>query len=194
MKNLKLYFLFFGLLDLCTLLAQFMYYPNVVGFFSFFTILANICAVCAFFYVGLNNKKLSAQAESFFGVTVVYMIVTALGYWTLLRDTVYPAMLPFANTVFHTIMPVAVFIGWLLYKHEHKLNYQKALSWLLFPSIYLLYTLTHSFITNWYPYPFFNPHLLNGYAGVFVYIIFLSFGFYMSGLFVIWIGNHHTNL
>jgi len=194
MRNLRLYFVLFGLLNLSTLLAQFMHYPNVIGFLSLFTILANICATGAFFYMGLNTKeRVSIEAESFFGVSVVYMIITALGYWFLLRNVLYPVLLPFANLVFHTIIPIALLLGWFMYKHEHRLDYSKALSWLFFPFIFLIYTLIHGLRVGWYPYPFLDPRLFGGYYQVFIYSAFLSLGFYLSGLIVIWAGNRRLN-
>lgn len=189
MKN-KLYFILFGLSALCALLVQFVHSPDIVGFFSYFTIMSNTCAAGIFLYIGLKKKnEFSVGLEKFFGATVVYMSITGLGYWFLLRNVIYPEMIPWVNIVLHAIMPIAVLVGWFVYEHKHVLNSKLASLWLIFPFIYLVYSLVRGVWTNWYPYPFFDPRLPSGYAGVFVYVVCFTLSFYIVGKIIIWSGN-----
>jgi hypothetical protein len=189
----RLYFTIWALIDLCTILAQFMHFPDVANFFSFFTILSNILTTAIFFYVGLGeDKRASVWAENFFGATVVYMTVTGLGYWFLLNRSAPTPVFPAVNIIFHVIMPFVVLFGWMIYRPEHKLSEYKAFSWLIPPVIYLIYTFIRGYIINWYPYPFFNPSITKLNI-IFIYLASLSITTYLVGVMIIWIGNRFHN-
>ena len=176
---------------MCALLVQFVYSPNIIGFFSYFTIMSNAFATGIFLYIGLqHNDRLSKKLESFFGATVVYMFITGLGYWVLLSNTVYPEMIPWVNIIIHAVMPIAVFIGWIIYEHSHTLETDLAFSWISFPFIFLVYTLLRGVMVNWYPYPFLDPRTSMGYFRVFEYAVAFTIGFYIVGQVIIRIGNN----
>jgi hypothetical protein len=42
----------------------------------------------------------------------------------------------------------------------------EAASWLIFPAVYLVYSLVRGPIADWYPYPFLDPDHGDGYANV----------------------------
>ncbi len=191
---MKIYFIIFGLLNLCALLVQFVHSPDIVGFFSFFTILANACATGILLYLGLSHKKtISIKTESFFGATTAYMVLVGFGYWMFLSNVKYPMMLPFVNIMIHAVMPIVVIIGWFLYEHQHRLNFKRATNWLIFPFVWLIYTFVRGPLAHWYPYPFFDPRGINGYSGVFEYILIFTLVLYFVSLFIIWIGNKKQN-
>ncbi len=72
---------------------------------------------------------------------------------------------PWDNTVLHYIMPLAIILDWLLVNLRDPIQFRRALLWLAFPLVYLLYSLIRGPIVGWYPYPFMDPSL-HGYLRV----------------------------
>lgn len=48
--------------------------------------------------------------------------------------------------------------------------------WTQIPVAYLLYLLVRGPIVDWYPYPFFDPELVSGYAGVLAFYVGIAIG------------------
>ncbi len=134
---------------------------NPANFFSFFTILSNIFAALAlmvsavFIHRGMRSRKLNILR----GAATLYMTLTGVVFAVLLSD-LDPSLLtavPWDNTVLHYIMPIVLFIDWVIDPPTSRLRYRHAALWLLFPLVYVTYSLIRGPIVNWYPYPFLNP-------------------------------------
>jgi hypothetical protein len=89
---------------------------------------------------------------------------------------------PWDNVVLHYIMPVAMLIDFLIDRPERKIPFKKSLLWLLFPIIYVAYSLIRGTMIGWYPYPFLNPSL-KGYGAVGLTVL----GLLILALLLIWI-------
>jgi hypothetical protein len=62
--------------------------------------------------------------------------------------------------------------------------------WLLYPLVYLIYTLVRGAGTGWYPYPFLNPATVDGYGVVVLYCAAIFIAFLIVGWLVITVGNN----
>jgi len=87
------------------------------------------------------------------------MIVTGVVFALLLSglEGVALTAVPWDNIVLHYIMPIAVALDWIMNPPSRRIEFKKALWWLVFPLAYLAYSLVRGPIANWYPYPFLNP-------------------------------------
>src|SRR3989338_7271523 len=188
----RLYHLFFGILNTVALTAAFILSLNVIAiFFSYFTVLSNILITSIFLYFGFfNPRKISRSLEWLYGASVLYMCVTGIIYWSILVNAHSLALDPWINLTLHGVMPIAVFLGWLLFQITKRLVYKNVLQWLVLPLLFVLYTLIHGLFINWYPYPFLNPITSGGYGQVFKNVAVILSGTGIVGLILIWLGNH----
>lgn len=159
------YKLFFALLgfsaiitEIATLVERGTF--NIVNFFSFFTIQVNSLVVVVFIlsalFLALNKaKKLDALRTA----TTVLILMVGIGFAVLLSGLQGVALtaVPWDNTVLHYIIPVAVLIDFLIDKPRTRQSFKKLLVWLLYPAVYVTYSLLRGAMVGWYPYPFLNP-------------------------------------
>jgi hypothetical protein len=91
-------------------------------------------------------------------------------------------------------MPVVAVAYWFIYPPKNKIVYKDALSWLIFPALYLVYTLIRGASINWYPYPFLNPGHVGGYVGVAAYSLGILVVFIGFSAALVWATNKaHKN-
>jgi hypothetical protein len=143
---------------------------DVVNFFSFFTVESNILAVLVLTITGITALRAGLQPERFValrGATTLYMTITGVIYVLLLRglEASLQTPIPWVNTVLHYVTPLALLTDWLFSPPARPVSYRRALRWLLFPAVYVAYSLVRGALVGWYPYPFLNPEL-QGYGAV----------------------------
>ena len=162
---------------------------TLIRFFSFFTILTNILvAVCLTSVVVRDKKK-----EDFFSSPItlsaitVYILIVGLVYNLVLRSTWSPQGLQkLVDELLHAVIPVFVFVFWLLFVRKDELKGGIVYRWLLFPFAYLIFILLRGSSSGFYPYPFINVPVI-GYTKVInntliLMGVFLLFSFLLVGL------------
>jgi hypothetical protein len=149
---------------------------SLVNFFSYFTIQSNFFAAVVLLmsaYVLWKRKK-DRQLESLRGAATLYMVVTGIIYNLLLRGDSLGTLLPWVNDILHRVFPVVMLFDWLYYPPARKFTAKEALTWLIYPVAYAVYTLVHGpFARHWYPYPFINV-ALHGYGRVAMNCLFIA--------------------
>lgn len=168
--------------------------PDYYGWnvFSYFTVQSNLvtAAVFCMAIVGLIKRKPLGDWFRFVrGGAVLYMLVTGLVYTFLLQD--HPdinASLSFDwdNFVLHQLGPIFVIGWWLLWPSRRAISSKESLWWLIFPIVWIFYTLIRAQFVQWYPYPFLDPQKAGGTLGVTLYILGISLGFVLLGQFIAW--------
>lgn len=174
-KPVAIYRLFFGLLGLGAVVTEIVVLVHrgtfvPTNFISFFTIQANLLASIILLtsaVVLFKNKQ--SRCDMWRGASTLYMAMTGIIFAILLSglDANVLTAVPWDNTVLHYIMPIAVFIDWLLYPPKQPLAFKRTLFWLAYPLAYLTYTLIRGHYVQWYPYPFLNVSE-RGYSAVLV--------------------------
>ncbi len=140
------------------LILQVIDAKNLGNTFSYFTILSNLL-VAVSLSLGLlfpNGKA----AKLFSGISVqsaitLYIIIVALIYNFVIRKTWienFPNL--YYNNIFHVLTPILYVIRWIVYIPKGELKWMESLKWLIFPFMYLFYSLIRGNIVNWYPYAF----------------------------------------
>jgi hypothetical protein len=143
----------------------------VVRFFSFFTILSNCMAVLYFLALLIPDKsKLYAFANKDEVATAVsiYMIVVGVVYQTILRQPIPLQDWPrIADDILHLYIPLLMLVYWIVFFSAKKIDVKTIPYWLIYPAVYLAYTLIRGSIVHFYPYPFVNVNKL-GYQKVLI--------------------------
>ena len=176
MRVLASYKVFFGLLSLFAVATEIVvtvgrgtYNPG--NFFSYFTIQSNLFAAGVLLvsaYCATKGKR-SPFLSSARGAATLYMVITGLVFAILLSGLkgVHFTAVPRDNIILHYIMPVAVLLDWLIDRARPGVTFRHGLRWIIYPLIYVGYTLMRGPIVGWYPYPFLNP-AHHGYGLVFI--------------------------
>ena len=157
-----------------------------VSFFSFFTTLSNLITVAALLAAAARPSR---AVDLLRGAAVVYMVTTFVVVVILLSSADLQVAVPWVDFVVHKLMPVAIVLDWLLVAPSRHLPLGRTMLWLAFPVMWLAYTLIRGAIVGWYPYPFLNPALTNGYGAVAVTCLVIAAGMVALTLLVGWIGN-----
>ncbi|WP_433831547.1 Pr6Pr family membrane protein [Flavobacterium anhuiense] len=161
--------------------SEFTFFSAAVRFFSFFTILTNILVfLCSAMLLFGGKCKLNfffRKCTTIAAITV-YILIVGIVFNLLLRPIVdLKGHHLIVSEIFHTVVPTLFFFYWLLFVSSEKISFKVILYWLVYPIIYIIYTLFHGILTNFYPYPFidvtklgFETALVNG---LFVLIAFV---------------------
>lgn len=167
------YKLFFGLLGFSAIVTEIATIVergrfNLINFFSYFTIESNILVFITLFFSAIavawgKNSKLDTLRSA----VTLYILVVGIGFSFLLAglENVALTAVPWDNVVLHYIMPIAMLVDFLVDRPKRMLSFTRSLYWLLFPIVYLAYSLTRGALTGWYPYPFLNPDTA-GYGAI----------------------------
>jgi len=158
-------------------------------YFSYFTVLSNLFAAAVLVRGALRAAHERSRAvELLRGAAVVYILTTGIVYLLLLsgRAPTYP----WVNAILHYLMPVAVTLDWLLDPPRLRLEPARTVLLLMvFPVLYIVYTLTRGAIVNWYPYLFVNPHRSGGYLLVAGDVAAVGIGIIALIAATTWVGN-----
>ena len=142
---------------------------SIVRFFSFFTILSNIMVVI--FFIGQllpENRKLKISVVKNEVATAVSMYIITVGvvYQTILRQPIplqgWPRV---ADDILHLYIPLLMLLYWIVFIADKKIAATTIPYWLIYPIVYLVYTLIRGHFVHFYPYPFVNVTAL-GYRKV----------------------------
>lgn len=170
--------LFFGLLALIAIGRQLAIHVDeghsVVNFFSYFTNLSNIFAAVVLLrgaFSLIQDRDPTMREDIIRGVSVVCMALVGIVFSVLLRDEDLGSLLPWVNAVLHYIMPVVIVLEWLYQPLKTKISLRQAAYWLVFPFLYVVYSIIRGAIVGWYAYPFFNPAQSGGAGGVALYCL-----------------------
>lgn len=178
-----------GSLTLAAVIAQALYLQlegvlNPFNYLGYFTNLSNIFASVVFIFCALyllKRRKPSPRDDTIRGAATLYMAVTGLVYITLLSGEDLGLLMPWVNVVTHIIMPAAVIADWLFQPPLSVLRLKHIALWLVFPGVFLVYSLIRGSIVQWYPYPFLDPAQVGGYGGVTAYCLGILSAFLVLG-------------
>jgi len=179
---------------------------TAVNFFSFFTVLSNLGSVFVLAIVGVWGLRhrgapgpLPGGPAIALACVTTYMLVTGVVYNTLLRGIELPqgTTVPWSNEVLHVIAPVFLLLDLIFGSSPTRLQWRSVLGILVFPLLWVAYTLIRGpLVTNpttgaawWYPYPFLDPHAVNGYAGVVPYVLGIAVALSAFGAGVVYVGR-----
>jgi hypothetical protein len=169
---------------------------TIVRFFSFFTIQSNILVAICFTFLWLKpNSKLGiffSNPKNNSAITL-YITIVGLVYNAILRFLWAPLGLQkIVDEVLHLVIPILVLVYWFLFVDKKLLVFKNIFPWLIFPFLYLVYTLIRGHFFQFYPYPFVDVIQL-GYKKVFVNSFFMVLAFFIVASLLVGIGKITKN-
>ncbi|HSX02147.1 MAG TPA: Pr6Pr family membrane protein [Candidatus Saccharimonadia bacterium] len=158
-----------------------------INFFGYFTVESNLFAAAVLLLSALavaqNSSATHRRLSLLRGAATVYMATTGIVFALLLSGlNVELTAVPWDNIVLHYLMPLALVADWLIQRPAFEIQLRQAVPWLIFPVVYVVYSLIRGWFAGWYPYPFLDP-ATNGYAGVAV----TSLGIALLEVALIWL-------
>ncbi|MFM9904555.1 MAG: Pr6Pr family membrane protein [Pyrinomonadaceae bacterium] len=137
---------------------------RVMRFVSFFTVWGNTAVTVASTFIAINSEN---RLGRFFGLdatlaaVATYIAIVAVIYSLLLRKPWDPTTIRgLLDTTFHDLIPAAYVLCWLISAPKARLRWLDPIYWLVFPGLFITYTLIRGAVIGWYPYYFANVTLL----------------------------------
>lgn len=169
---------------------------RTVNFFSFFTIQSNLYAVAILLLAVWIDRRgqPSATFDLFRGAAVLYMATTGVVYGLLLSgyQEEVQTTLPWVDTVVHRVMPLVLVADWLIDPPRTSIDLRRAARWLVYPLVYVIYSLVRGPSADWYPYPFLDPDRAGGYGAVLLYCVGIALGIGLFAAVVAWASRRGT--
>jgi hypothetical protein len=153
---LKLYLVIVTTRDTGVLVAT-----AVVNYFSFFTNLTNLLVALV---LTLSLKTTPSNASTFAcrptvqSATAVYIVIVGIVYSLALRNLWAPEGLQkIADVILHDAIPLLYLLYWLIFvrknnhnndKSKNSLRFRHVSAWLVYPALYLIYSLVRGTITG----------------------------------------------
>ena len=195
MENLNFKTIFASILAFlswfCVILQFYISTDTFINVISYFTVLCNsLIAISLTFSTFFRKTKFGFFFSNTSVQTAValYIFIVFLVYNIVLRGIWNPTGWQlFLDNMLHVIIPISFILYWVLFI-KGRLEWKNGLYWILFPTVYLIYSLIRGAIVNWYPYPFLNATVL-GYEKVIINIIIMVFVFFLAGSSLIFINN-----
>ena len=169
---------------------------TIVRFFSFFTIQTNILVAICFTFLWLKPKSIwglfFSKPKNITAITL-YITIVGLVYNAILRFLWAPTgSQKVVDELLHLVIPLLVLLYWFLFVPKKTLEFKNIFPWLIFPAVYLVYTLIRGAFFSFYPYPFVDVNLL-GYNKVLLNSFFMLLAFLFFGTLFIGIGKMKSN-
>lgn len=133
---------------------------RAINFFSYFTVLSNIGAAGLLLAIGLRPALLADERVQLVrGAVTLYMAITGIVYNLLLapNSADVSTNLGWVNVVVHMVGPLFIVVDFALDPPRRRPTAAQAGTWLIFPAVWLLYTMLRGPGADWYPYPFLDP-------------------------------------
>jgi hypothetical protein len=137
---------------------------RVIRFFSYFTIQSNVLVLALAVTLARDadrdgDRWRVLRLDALLGITI-----TGLVYAVVLAPTLHPEGLGWwTNAGLHYVSPVATLALWLFAGPRPRVAGATVARALVWPVLWIGYTLAHGAVSDWYPYPFLDAGDL-GYA------------------------------
>ena len=162
---------------------------DLVNFLSYFTIQSNVIGIAVLLLLAARAPgRRPRWLESLRGAAAVYLTITFVVVILLLSNIDVGLQLAWVDFVLHKLTPIVIVADFVLDPPTVNLTRRDALGWLVYPLIWLAYTLVRGPIAGWYPYPFLDP-AHGGYGSVAVTSLLILVAGAVVCLFFAWLGN-----
>jgi hypothetical protein len=134
------------------------FFLETIRYFSFMTIWSNIVVTAAFFIpLVFPASRLGRffQRSATEAAVTVYIFIVMLVYHFFLAQVWEPqGWQKVVDINLHYVTPLLYILFWILFCSKEGLRYVHTVKWLIYPAVYVMYSLIRGLITNQYPYYF----------------------------------------
>jgi hypothetical protein len=162
---------------------------DAVNFLSFFTIQSNLIGAAALAATAFYRDRRPRWVDWLRGAATVYLTITFVVVIALLQGIDVGLQLAWVDFALHKLSPVIILLDFVLDPPRSRLSTRDALLWLVYPLVWLAYTLLRGAAVGWYPYPFLDPAHGGGYGSVAVTSLVILIAGAVVSLAVAWLGN-----
>lgn len=159
---------------------------GVILVFSYFTVLTNtLVAIVSGASALLGERDGLLTRPGTRAAVAIYIFVVGVIFAALLtglRET--HGLDRLADDTLHRVVPVLFVLYWLLFVPKGQLRWRDPVTWLLYPLLYVAYSLLYGALTGRYLYPFGDVTVL-GYGGALANGLVILAGFFVLGLIVV---------
>lgn len=159
-------------------------------YFVFFSIdssiLAGVVALVGAFVL-FSKQEESERLMTIRMVATVSMVIVGVVYHALLGDSaIDPRDVGYEwpripNLIIHSWAPIAVVIDYLLSYKGALPRLRQALWVIVYPLVWLAFSVIRGLLDGWWPYWFINPNSEIGVTGMLMYILLIAFAFVLLG-------------
>lgn len=146
-------------------------------YYTLFTIESTMIAIMVVAVGGVLALRRPVDPLGYTAVRVAitsYAVMTAVVYNLLLRglpDQGYVGP-QWPGEIMHVWFPIYIALDWLFAPGRPRLGWRALLVVIVYPLLWLGFTLVRGSIDGWYPYPFLDP--ASGWGSVLVYILVIT--------------------
>lgn len=131
---------------------------TIIRYFSFFTILSNLIVAISMTVLLISPSgkwgRFFAKASTLTAISV-YITVVGITYNVILRFLWAPTGFQrLVDELLHLVVPVLFIIFWIVCVPKRDLKWGMVFPWLIYPVLYMVWTVIHGAFSNYYPYPF----------------------------------------
>ena len=158
-------------------------------FFAFFTILSNIFGALVWLWLAIRWRARRTRTDDLLrGAATLYLVITFVVVVILLQGAELGLSNPAVDFVVHKLFPVLILVDWIVDPPETDLRMTDVVLWLVFPVLWLAFTLVRGALDGWYPYPFLDPHP-GGYRSVAYHVVAILAGFLVVAGAIVALGD-----
>ncbi|MFM9877460.1 MAG: Pr6Pr family membrane protein [Rhodoglobus sp.] len=146
-------------------------------YFTYFTILTTMIGIGVLAWGGLLALERQVDPVPFTVArmsVLTYAVVTAIVYNVLLRGIPDEGFVvsPWPGEIMHVWIPIVMLVDWLLSPGRPALRWTALRIVVIFPLVWLGFTLVRGAVDGWFPYPFLEP--ATGWVSVLAYVVGIS--------------------
>ncbi len=146
-------------------------------YFSFFTIESSMIAAVALIVGGIMALRIPVDTVPYTVVrmsVLSYAVVTAIVYNLLLRGLPDEGFVssPWPGELMHVWIPIFIALDWLISPGRPALRWTGLRYVVIFPLVWLAFTMLRGAATGWFPYPFLEPS--TGWLSISAYVVAIS--------------------
>jgi len=164
----------------------------IANYFSFFTILTNLLVAVSLTLslrrtpstLGILANRPTVQTAA-----TLYIAIVGIVYSLALRHIWDPEGLQkIADIILHDTIPALSILFWLLFVRKDELRFRDIPAWLVYPSVYLVYSMIRGAVLGGYVYPFLDAGAL-GCGPVIINVVAIAAAFAGLGLLLVGFGR-----
>jgi len=142
---------------------------RIVRVFSFFTIQSNVLSAVVAAQLARDPNRDGRLRRILRLMALIGITVTGVVYSTVLARVHEPKGWEqvSTNAVFHYVVPITMVLGFLVFGPRPRITRSAVAFTLIWPALWMAYTLADGAASNWYPYPFVDVST-HGYGRVLV--------------------------